>query len=327
MIKTRFKNFLRLIFFIVFILVIIFQIQFKYVVEIISNCNIAFFFFALVLSTAGNIFCAQRWKNIFLIFSSENLKIPFVKLYFESISASTVLPGGILSADIFRTVRGSHYIKNSSEKKLITFNKNITLSVFFDRLHGLWSLCILATIAFIIEIFFQLQMLHKSVDSFSILLIIENSIFFYLYIVIIFFIIFFPIFQKIIQINFFRKLIDKHYDISNFFLIFKEKKVFTTSLFSQFLFATSYFCCLCSIDVFIPLTVCFFFVPGIFLSAAIPIGIAGFGPREAGALIFLTSLNLDYEQILVSSILFGIIATIQGLCFLIINLIFSKKGS
>ena len=248
-------------------------------------------------------------------------------MYFESISASTVLPGGILSADIFRTVRGSHYIKKSSEKKLIAFNKNVTLSVFFDRLHGLWSLCILATIAFILEILFQFQILYKSVDSFSILFILKNSVFFYLYIFIIFLIIFFPLFQKLIQINFFHKFVDKYFNISNFFLIFKEKKIFTTSLFSQFLFATSYFFCLCSIDVFIPLTVCFFFVPGIFLSAAIPLGIAGFGPREVGALMFLTSLNLDYEQILVSSILFGIIGTIQGLCFLIINLIFSKRDS
>ncbi len=323
MTNIRFKNFFRLIFFIVFFLVLFFQIQFSYVVEILSNNTISFLIIALALSTLGNIFCAKRWKRIFYIFSSESLKIPFIKLYFESISASTILPGGILSADIFRTIRGSFYINNPSKEKLITFNKHISLSVFFDRLHGLWALCVLAILAFLLEIFFQFQLSSESIKSFSILNIVKNSIFYQFYIFFLFFIITLPI----LKINFLKKFIKENYKNSNYLEIFKEKKIFYTSLFSQFLFATSYFFCLCSIGVSVPLTVCFFFVPGIFLFAALPLSIAGFGPREAGALIFLTTLNLDYEQILVSSILFGIIATIQGLCFLIINLIFSKKHS
>ncbi len=314
-------------FFAVFFLVLFFQIQFSYVVEILSNSTISFLILALALSTLGNMFCATRWKKIFYIFSSDNLKIPFIKLYFESISASTVLPGGVLSADIFRTVRGSFYISNISEKKLIAFNKNITLSVFFDRIHGLWTLCILAILAFLFEFFFQFQFSSESIHSFSIFNIVKNSIFFQFYILFLFFIIALPIFKNLLKINFLKKFTKKYYNNPKKIEIFKEKKIFYTSLFSQFLFATSYFFCLWSIGVFVPLTICFFFVPGIFLFAALPLSIAGFGPREAGALIFLMTLNLDYEQILASSILFGIIATIQGLCFLIINLIFSKKHS
>ena len=70
---------------------------------------------------------------------------------------------------------------------------------------------------------------------------------------------------------------------------------------------------------------CLFLVPGIFIFAAIPFSIAGFGTREAGSLFFLVYLNLPFEQIVAGSIVFGLTATIQGLFFVVLNLVMFKK--
>ena len=53
---------------------------------------------------------------------------------------------------------------------------------------------------------------------------------------------------------------------------------------------------------------CIMLLCGIFIFAAIPFSIAGFGTREAGSLFFLVYLNLPFEQIVAGSIVFGLTA-------------------
>ena len=50
----------------------------------------------------------------------------------------------------------------------------------------------------------------------------------------------------------------------------------------------------------------------VFILAALPIGVAGFGPREMGALLVLGALGVPAEQAIATGMLYGIAAIIQG---------------
>ena len=106
----------------------------------------------------------------------------------------------------------------------------------------------------------------------------------------------------------------------------KAKLTILTSLSSQLCFSISFYICLHSCGVEVPILLCFAISTGVFLFASIPLNIGGFGPREYGFLLFFTMLGYSADQSVASSILFGATATIQGLVFTIINLILSYKS-
>ena len=66
-----------------------------------------------------------------------------------------------------------------------------------------------------------------------------------------------------------------------------NKKNIVISLSSQILFGLGFWICLYSIGLNLNIFLILVLVPGIFLFASFPVAIAGFGPREAGSLIFL----------------------------------------
>ena len=110
-------------------------------------------------------------------------------------------------------------------------------------------------------------------------------------------------------------------------LLLRSKKKITVfvSLLSQIFFAASFFLCLSATNVNISVAQCFIIVPIIFLFAALPLSLAGFGPREYSAAIILPFLGFELENSVASSILFGLTITLQGIGFLLINLIFYPK--
>jgi len=63
---------------------------------------------------------------------------------------------------------------------------------------------------------------------------------------------------------------------------------------------------------------------GIFLGAVVPASIGGFGSREVASLFFLSTLGVGVESAFLISVLFGLLATAQGLLFLLTLI---KQGS
>ena len=105
----------------------------------------------------------------------------------------------------------------------------------------------------------------------------------------------------------------------------KKKVTIFVSVLSQVFFAISFFLCLKATNINISVSQCLIIVPIIFLSAAAPLSLAGFGPREYGTAFILSFLGSGLENSVASSILFGLTITLQGIGFLLINLIFSSK--
>ena len=137
---------------------------------------------------------------------------------------------------------------------------------------------------------------------------------------------FIPFFNIQIKNFFFNRISSEQTTISELILNSKKKNTVITSIISQLLFAGSFFFCLSAANIDMSIYQCLGVVPVIFLCAALPLSLAGFGPREYGVALILPLLGFALEQSVASSILFGLTITLQGVGFLIINLIFYSKA-
>ncbi len=318
------KKFLRLAFGTVLLFFMFSQLDTDLLVQILFNMNGLTFLVAVIFCGVANFLCALRWESLSRAVGLNALKKFFVAVYFESIAANCVLPGGILGGDIWRTVRLAKKKKCRIDPRpyKIQFLRLSGLSVLLDRIHGFWSLCIMGISCFLMFFLFMPETSTKFGNEHTSYF---NQLFVYLMILVL--IIFLPILVKLsilfTQINLmkmkvFIELTNK--TAKNLWRVSNSKKIIVISLSSQILFGLSFWICLHSIGVNLNIFLTLVLVPGIFLFASIPIAIAGFGPREAGSLIFLMPLSLNSEHIFISSVLFGLTSTILGVITLLISL-------
>ncbi|MDA9689183.1 flippase-like domain-containing protein [Betaproteobacteria bacterium] len=285
--------------------------------SVISDSNKWSFFLACIFSLCGNVACAFRWTKL-LNFESKMKFWEAIKVYFESISFTTVVPVGMLGSDYYRSIRLSSRKPSGKFTSKLKASKEVVLSVVADRVHGFWALCLLA----LITIFYSLVINNSTlpVDK----LHLNQNTFVGFYSLFLFFVVVVPFLSSKIKLLFSKSTIKLSTVIQ---LMTRGKKRITifASVLSQAFFAISFFLCLSATNVDISIYQCLIIVPIIFLFAAMPFSLAGFGPREYGAAIVLSFLGYSLENSVASSILFGLTTTVQGIGFLLINLIFSYK--
>ena len=287
------------------------------IISVISYSDKWCFLLACILSFFGNAACAFRWTKILNCES----KIKFwkaIKAYFESISFTTVVPVGMLGGDLYRSVRLSSRNPSGELNSKIKPSKEVMLSVLADRIHGFWALCLLA----VLTIFYSI--ISESNIFFFNELYLKQSTFVLFYLFFLFIVVAVPFLTSRFKIFFSKSTINL--TAVNPLLIRSKKKITVfASVLSQIFFAVSFFLCLSATNVNISVAQCLIIVPVIFLFAALPLSLAGFGPREYSVAIILSFLGYGLENSVASSILFGLTITFQGIGFLLINLIFSYK--
>ena len=285
--------------------------------SVISHSDKWNFFLACIFSFCGNIACAFRWTMI--LNCESNMKFwKAIKAYFESISFTTVVPVGMLGGDLYRSVRLSS--RNSSGKlaSKLKPSKEVMLSVLADRVHGFWALCFLAVLTIFYSIIFESNMFIANE------VYLTQNTFVLLYFSLLFIVVAAPFLSSKIKI-FFSESTTKLNAVNLLLLRSKKKITVFVSVLSQVFFAVSFFLCLKATNINISVAQCLIIIPIIFLFAALPLSLAGFGPREYSAAIVLSFLGFGLENSVASSILFGLTITLQGIGFLLINLIFSYK--
>ena len=285
--------------------------------SVISYSDKWSFFLACILSFCGNAACAFRWTKI-LNCESKMKFWKAIKAYFESISFTTVVPVGMLGGDLYRSVRLSSRNASGKLASKLKPSKEVMLSVLADRVHGFWALCFLAVLTIFYSIIFE------SDGFFAYELYFKQSTFVLFYLLLLIIVVAAPFLSSKIKILFSKSTTEL--SAVNLFLLRSKKKItIFASVSSQIFFAVSFFLCLSATNVNISVAQCFIIVPIIFLFAALPLSLAGFGPREYSAAIILSFLGFELENSVASSILFGLTITLQGIGFLLINLIFSSK--
>ena len=285
--------------------------------SVISYSDKWSFFLACILSFCGNAACAFRWTKI-LNCESKIKSWKAIKAYFESISFTTVVPIGMLGGDLYRSVRLSSQNASGELASKLKPSKEVMLSVLADRIHGFWALCSLAVLTIFYSIIFESNMFLAN----ELQLKQNNFVFFYL--LLLFIVVAAPFLSSKIKV-FFSKSTTELNAVNPLLIRSKKKTTIFVSVLSQVCFAVSFFLCLKATNINISVSQCLIIVPIIFLSAAAPLSLAGFGPREYSTAFILSFLGSGLENSVASSILFGLTITLQGIGFLLINLIFSSK--
>ncbi|NBP26572.1 MAG: UPF0104 family protein, partial [Betaproteobacteria bacterium] len=93
----------------------------------------------LVFACLANLACGLRWRKIVVQMGQPLGKGRALHLYFQGITANTVLPGGIIGGDIWRVL---------GLTKMGLSKTSATQSVVLDRAIGFWALSALALAAF-----------------------------------------------------------------------------------------------------------------------------------------------------------------------------------
>lgn len=107
-------------------------------VRSLAGVDPGYFVLALLLSIFSNLISAARWAHLARLLGLSAPTRPLVVLYARGITANAILPGATLSGDMLRTYQ-LHRMGNSLLQSGI--------SVLFDRVSGLWVLCLISLFA------------------------------------------------------------------------------------------------------------------------------------------------------------------------------------
>ena len=233
------------------------------------------FIAAIGLLSVSQALSARRWQ---IISATLGLAISYrqaLKVYIQGLAMNTVLPGGIVTGDAWRTL---HLSKTGDKKKAVS-------SVFLDRYSGFLALGLLSLLAIASDVSGFSQSAGQSkimLYGLCLIAILISPI----------------IVQLVIR--------DTHSCL---------KAAFIHSVAIQVFAISSFYCCIRSLDtpgLTIGYLGVMAACAGIFLSSVVPASIGGFGARELGAVAFLSPLGISPEISFTASFLFGLAGTFIG---------------
>lgn len=303
---------LRPLFGVLLILFLLRQLDTAKLYTVFSKLSWAWFALACISLIISNLFSVARWQKIT---TQMGLVVQFKQalyLYAQGITANTVLPGGIVGGDVWRTL-GLVKIAQQQGKKTEFSHAEAAASVLLDRVGGLWSLCIFSLIALVTVYFSALNNYSDNLfwvlESYAALLVIATIS---------------PLSFMTVCLSA-KKLQNLASSISNRW----ARKLMQTlavisanihqlivtlgqSLLVQVFAVFTLYCCLCAVGVEISYFEVAALSLAIFLSAIVPASISGFGARELAAVAVLSLIGVNAESAFSASFLFGLAGTLQG---------------
>jgi uncharacterized membrane protein YbhN (UPF0104 family) len=260
----------------VLVLALLTQLQLAELRRVLDSVLWSWVLLALFLASLANLACAVRWKTIVVKLGQPLTSSSAIVLYFQGVTANTVLPGGIIGGDFWRTLGLS---------RLGMARLAAAQSVLLDRASGFWSLSFLALSAFLV-----LQAIGQR------LTISAPGALQMLYGAAIFMTSFSPFVLWRVSPG----------------LVHAAFRSAAISIVSQALMIAAFCCCLLAVQAQFSLLALVLLCPGIFLAAVIPASIGGFGSRELASVFFLTAIGVQAEAAFLGSVLHGLTATAQG---------------
>ncbi len=271
----QFKKYVKPFFGMGLLLVIFFNLELKEIITNARNVNLIWLAPSLVALFFSSYLSALRWRKIASIYGVD-ISIDYaVRAYAQGISTSAVVPGGILGGDAWRVM---------SLKQLNVDNKTAITTVLADRLSGVWILATISAIAGIFSTLLTLWTDEKAlywITSYQFLLGLLALA---------------PILAGVFAKELFNVLL----------------KSSTLSLGVQLSVLVAFGLCIRAVTPDFSWALLFCVSAGIFIMATLPLSIGGFGPRELGAVFFLTGAGLSVEEGFLASLIYGMLCTVQG---------------
>lgn len=231
----------------------------------------------LVFACLANLACGLRWRKIVVQMGQPLGKGRALHLYFQGITANTVLPGGIIGGDIWRVL---------GLTKMGLSKTSATQSVVLDRAIGFWALSALALTAFCARLILGDRpwvQAPQALMAVYLLALLALSLA--------------PALLWWMKAKWVRGMLVPA----------------GISVGSQLLTITAFLCCLTAVRAEFSSLAVATLCAGIFLGAVVPASIGGFGSRELASVFFLAGLGIQPEAAFLASVLFGLTATAQGL--------------
>jgi len=279
--------------------------------------DLKLFGIALVLAIIANLICVYRWQ---LIARGLGIQAPYgflLSAYAQGVSANSVLPGGIVGGDAWRSLAIAKKAGEDSKHQGV-------LSVLLDRVSGFWGLTWLSLSAGLVAILMSTPSGRVSQAELSSGGPVQwfDSTLGQAYLLALMAVALAPVLGRLLHMGWLHRFEVEHHrqrfgkwilaviQIINALAILK--KTLAISVLVQVVTVTAFWLCLQSVGIDTPWWLLTALCGGVFLSGILPAALGGFGARELGAVAFITPFGFAKEGVLAGSVLFGLTATIQG---------------
>jgi len=263
----------------------------------LAGVDSGWFAFALACAIAANIVSARRWSSIAQALSLQAPLRLLLPMYARGITLNVLLPGASLSGDLLRSVELSR-LGNGFARS--------ALSVFMDRVSGLWILCALSLAATLAA--GALGRLPGFAGALWYALALAGAVAAPLL----------PWPARSGTADGVSGGTALGQALAGALGKLRAARAVllgsaALSLLVQLLSAVAFWGCAEAVRIDLGLAVLTAAAAPIFAMAALPIGVAGFGLREAAAVVVLGVLGVPADQAMASAVLYGVCALIQGL--------------
>jgi hypothetical protein len=265
----------------------------------LRGANPALFAAAALIATAANLVSSARWAAIARSLGLAAPTLRLIPAYARGITANTLLPGGTLSGDLLRSYQlarlGNPFLR-------------CALSVFFDRFSGLWVLCVMSLLAALGLVLSGLAGAGLPGGTLAYAGALAGIVLAP----------FLPWPTGWLRVAAIRPLVALAARLDQLReRIRSERGALLRSVWLsvavQMLSALAFWICLRAVGAELSYFATLAAVAPIFIMAALPLGVAGFGTRELGAVLVLGFLGVPADQATAASLLFGLTIVVQGL--------------
>jgi hypothetical protein len=259
----------------------------------------ALFLAATLTAICANLVSSARWAAIARALALTAPTLRLIPAYARGITANTLLPGGTLSGDLLRSLQlarlGNPFLR-------------CALSVFFDRFSGLWVLCVMSLLAALGLVLSGLAGAGLPGGTLAYAGVLAAILL----------VPFLPWPTGWLRVTAVRPLVALALRLDQLReRIRSERSALLRSVWLsvvvQVLSALALWICLRAVGAELSYFSTLAAAAPIFIMAALPLGVAGFGTRELGAVLVLGFLGVPADQATAASLLFGLTVVVQGL--------------
>ena len=249
------------------------------------------------ISIASNVVSAWRWRAMAQWLGAEMSLASGMRWYFQAIGLNVLLPGAVVGGDVYRAIA----LQKTGQAKAAS-----NLSVILDRVSGLWMLCAIGGLGAVACASTLAPWVHMNTAVFIALLLA----------VIVLWLLLPWVALQGLRSNWFKlpgawlEPVRMAAGSPNFLLQLGVQAA--SSALVQLLSAAALACGAIALGLHLPLVVWAFVIAPVFLMAALPVSVGGWGTREAAAVAALAPFGVPAALAVGIGLLYGVFALGQG---------------
>lgn len=251
----------------------------------------------LGVSFASNAVSAWRWRAMAQWLGAEMSLASGMRWYFQAIGLNVLLPGAVVGGDVYRAIA----LQKTGQAKAAS-----NLSVILDRVSGLWMLCAIGGLGAVACASTLAPWVHMDTAIFVTLLLV---------VIMLWLLLPWAALQGL-RSNWLKlpgawlEPVRMAASSPNFLLQLWVQAA--SSALVQLLSAGALACGAMALGLHLPLAVWAFVIAPVFLMAALPVSVGGWGTREAAAVAALAPFGVPAVLAVGVGLLYGVFALGQG---------------